>query len=190
MVIAITGTPGSGKSTFASELSKALKDAKLIEINSIVKKGKHFSELDENGAMVVKPLELSKALNAEIEKHLKSESVIVVGHLVPELDITPDIVVVVKAKLKVLIERLEKRKYNKDKIRENIVSEAIDYCGTASSERWPNTLEINDDKQREEVINYILALSKGKKAEPPKTESRQRLDELLELVDDGNRYGF
>ena len=177
--MAVTGTPGAGKSTFANELCKRLGRAAVIEINDIAKKGKHFSSIDKNGAMVVKPIELSNAINAEINERLKRESVIVVGHLVPELDINPDIVVVVKARLKELIQRLEERKYTKDKIRENIVSEAIDYCGTASAERWHNTFEVNDKEQWSEVTNHIIALANGEKSQPPKKRNGQRLDELL-----------
>ena len=188
--MAVTGTPGAGKSTFAKELCKRLGNASIIEINDVAKAGKHFSSIDKSGAMVVKPIELSNAINAEINKRLKRESVIVVGHLVPELDISPDVVVVIKVKLKELIKRLEARKYTKDKIRENVVSEAIDYCGTTSAERWHNTFEVNSEEQDLEVTNYIIALAGGEKPPLPKVVSSQRLDELLELVDDGNKYGF
>ena len=188
--MAVTGTPGAGKSTFAKKLCNRLGKASIIEINDVAKMGKHFSGIDKSGAMVVKPIELSNAINAEISEKLKRESVIVVGHLVPELDINPDVVVVVKAKLKELIARLEERKYTKDKIRENVVSEAIDYCGTASAERWHKTLEVNNEEEDREVTNYIIKLASGEKPQPPKVMKNQRLDELLELVDDGNKYGF
>lgn len=188
--MAVTGTPGAGKSTFAKELGKRLGRAAVIEINDVAKTGKHFSGIDKAGAMVVKPIELSNAINAEIKEGLKRESVIVVGHLVPELEMDPDVVVVIKARLNELIKRLEGRKYTKDKIRENIVSEAIDYCGTVCAERWHNTFEVNGKEQEEEIMDYIIALANGGKPKPPKTRSGQRLDELLELIDDGNKYGF
>jgi broad-specificity NMP kinase len=57
-----------------------------------------------------------------------------VGHLVPEIKIKYDMIIVLRIGLKLLVERLEERGYQKEKIRENIVSESIDYCGIKSME--------------------------------------------------------
>lgn len=190
LVIAITGTPATGKSTFAKELSVAIPNSMLIEINDIVEQYKLFSSIDKLGSKIVKLTELENKMQELIAENKKTSSILIVGHLAPELDMGQDITIVLRATLKELITRQEKRNYPKEKIKENIVSESIDYCGVKSREMCPETYEVETKPQKDEIISYLKALTEGKKEKAPEKEEISRFDELLELITDGNKYGL
>ncbi len=112
------------------------------------------------------------------------------GHLLQELTINPDMVIVVKSRLKELIGRLEERGYSKEKIRENIVSEAIDYCFVGARERWGETYAVLDEEEKEHAISYLKSVTDGNPIDMPKNIEHGRLDELIELANEDKSYGF
>ncbi len=188
LLIAVTGTPGAGKTMFAETLSKAITGSKLIELNDIVEEYKLFSRIDSMGSKVVKLKELEKRAKALIET--EKSTVILVGHLAPEIDVGQEITIVVRISLKELIRRLEARKYQFEKVRENIVSETIDYCGVKSREKGFETYEVESDSDKEEITEYIKDRLSGKKHTPPDKREISRFEELLELVTNDNKYGL
>ena len=155
-IVGVTGTPGVGKSYFAKKLAKKT-GWTVIEINDIVKGHKTFSGVDENGSMIVDIAALNKAVKKEIN-NIKGNGIIIVGHLLQELDIKLDAVVVLRKDIPTLKNRLEKRGYPKNKIKENLVSEALDYCGLNSAKKYKNVSEAETDKEIETLIKNI---SKG-----------------------------
>lgn len=189
IVIAVTGTPASGKTTFAKELAGSIPGAKIIEINDVVDQYKLFSSIDKLGSKIVKLKEL-EANMTELMKKNKDHTVIIVGHLVPELKLNQDITVVLRIGLRDLIKRLEARGYQKEKIKENIVSESIDYCGVKSREVCRETYEVETKTQKDEITDYILAKIEGKEKKPPETEEISKFNDLLDLITDGNNYGL
>ena len=189
LIVAITGTPGTGKSTFAKQLSRKLASCRVIEINSIAKRQGTYLPGKVFGSRIVNTKKLSEAMAKEI-RGTKRRVVIMVGHLVPDLDINPDITIVLRLDLKSLVRRLKSRGYPKEKIRENLISEAVDYCGANSREKFKNTYEIDSPADKMKMISYIRRLSMGKRApEPPKRELG-RLSELLDLIEKGNEFGL
>ncbi len=114
----------------------------------------------------------------------------VVGHLLQELLINLDMVIVIRSRLKELIARLESRGYNKEKIRENIVSEAIDYCFVGAKERWEQTYSVMDEQEKEYVISYIKSVANKNPIAKPNSTEHGRLDELVELANEDKSYGF
>lgn len=189
LIIVVTGTPGSGKSTFAKQLAGSLENSELIEINDIVDRYKIYSSIDKLGSKIVKLDELQSKMN-EIIKENSKKNLIVAGHLAPEINLKQDITVVIRIGLKELVKRLEARKYQKEKIKENIISESVDYCGIKSREKCKETYEIETKEQKDEMIEYIKSIISGKKAKSPNMEEISKFDELLELIMDGNKYGL
>lgn len=123
MIIAVTGTPGTGKTTFSRELAKRL-GAHLLDLNQFV-----FSlgiyKLDEEGTKVVN----IRKMKSEFRKFAeKTEGNLVVdgllSHFLPPQLVTH--VVVLRTHPRVLARRLRKRGFKGKKLRDNLESEALD----------------------------------------------------------------
>jgi len=93
IIVAVTGTPGTGKSTFARELAEKVKASAVIEINDVVKRRRLYSRTDRFGSRIVNIKRLDAAMVEEIGKVDKGV-VVVVGHLVPELHMHPNMIIV------------------------------------------------------------------------------------------------
>ncbi len=184
-VIAVTGTPASGKTSFAKTLAKEI-GAKLIEINDVVKERHLFSHKDKFGTMVVMLPELSAAMKEILLS--ATGPIVVVGHLAPELNVKYNAAVVIRAKLKVIANRQHKRGYPMEKIRDNLISEATDYCGSLMRGKVDNTFEVETDADKKALMDYFKAMSRGRNAVAPKTNEIDKLKEIIELVKNGNKY--
>ncbi|MEM2878492.1 MAG: adenylate kinase family protein [Candidatus Hadarchaeales archaeon] len=121
MVIAVTGTPGTGKTVFAEKLSGEL-NAGLIRINDLIEKRKIY-ELDRDGTKIVEVKALKRELKKEISKF--EGTVIVEGHMSHFMQAATH-VVVLRTSPEVLINRLESRGYSARKVMENVEAEALD----------------------------------------------------------------
>jgi adenylate kinase len=122
-VIAVSGTPGTGKSVFARALAKKL-GCPVIELNALITEKKIYT-LGTDGTKIA---DLSK-MRREFARVVKkaSGSIIVEGllaHLLQKKLITH--VVVLRTRPKVLERRLRVRGYSSEKMRENIEAEALD----------------------------------------------------------------
>jgi adenylate kinase len=190
LIIAVTGTPGTGKTSFASLLAKKMPKYEVIEINDVVEKHKLFSRIDENESKVVKLRALEEKMQEMIAERRKKSNLIIVGHLVPEMKLNQDVSVVMRLNLNALIKRLEARGYKTEKIRENIISESVDYCGLKTMESCEETYEVETEGEKADVMAYLIDMASGRERKPPKKNEINRLDELLELVTNGNKYSL
>jgi adenylate kinase len=188
IVIAVTGTPGAGKTTFAESLSKET-GMRSVEVNDVVEEKKLFDGVDDNGSRIVKMQKLRMALE-EIIKNEDAKGIILVGHLLADLNLDYDIAAVVRCNLKTLIERMEGRRYKKEKLKENLVSESIDYCGVQAAQRSKESYEVESEEQKKLLAGYIKERLGEKSPEKPSFPEINKLSELLELVYEGNSYGF
>ena len=142
MIIVVTGTPGVGKSVIAKNLAKKLK-FNYININKFVKDNKVYERYDnKRKCYVVEVKKLNKALIKKI-----NNNIIIDGHLSHYLNKKyVNWCVVVKCDLKLLKKRLEKRKYNKEKIRENLDSEIFDVCLSEARELQDKIIVVDGAK--------------------------------------------
>lgn len=184
MLIAVTGTPGTGKSYFSRELAKSLAGAKLIEINDVVKEHRLYSGIGRDNAMIVKTRQLEKKLEADIAK---SRGVVVLaGHLAADLKLRYDICVVTRSSLSRLVRVFKKRRYGAEKARENLLAEALDYCGIVGFRRSKETYEVETAQDKRKVIAYIKKRAAGKKAQPPSMRRINAMPELLRMIKAGS----
>jgi len=122
LVIAVSGTPGTGKSVFARALARKL-DARLVDLNALIKRKKLF-KLDVDGTRIAN----LRGMRVEFARIMKrsSDSIVVEGllaHLLPTKYLTH--VVVLRTRPKVLEKRLRARKYSWAKLRDNLEAEAL-----------------------------------------------------------------
>lgn len=122
LVVAVSGTPGTGKSLFARTLAKKL-DAQLVDLNALIKKRKIYKK-DVDGTLVADPNKV-RAEFARLIKSLRGSLVVegLLAHLLQPKYVTH--VVVLRTKPNVLERRLRKRGYSAKKIKDNVESEAL-----------------------------------------------------------------
>src|SRR5580693_8300223 len=110
LIVTVTGTPGTGKTYFAKRIASSIKDSSLIELNDLVGKYKLFTKKDKFGTRIVQLGRLNSVLASELKKN-KSKTIIIVGHLAPELNYKSNIAIVTRCGLERLSKRLKERKY-------------------------------------------------------------------------------
>ena len=162
VLIGITGSPASGKSAFAKMLKSKAKGIKILEINDVAKRYKAYSGKDKDGTIIANMKRLNSAIRHELKVNSR-DNVAIVGHMVQELSISPDICITVRAKPLILYKRQKARGYSLKKIKENIISEALDYCGEGASRLCKNSFEVETLREKRSMAKYIAA-SIGKRA--------------------------
>ncbi len=126
-VIVVTGTPGTGKTTFAKDLSRRMR-AKMIQLSSFIIRGNMIQGKDRNrDTLIVDERRLRLALS-----HVLNDldgCAVVEGHQI--LGIVPKkirLAFVLRCNPHELGERLHRRGYKTAKIRENVEAEILDVC--------------------------------------------------------------
>ena len=153
MKIVITGTPGTGKTIVADVLGKALKK-RVVHINDFAKKKKLIIG-KTRGSYVVDLKKLRKKL-LDFDGVLES-------HLLCEFSLPKSVVFVLRCNPKVLAHRLQKRKYLRKKIKENLEVEALDYCTINAEKNYNKVYDIDTtNKTASQVVKKIIAVLKKK----------------------------
>ncbi|WP_459202631.1 adenylate kinase family protein [Methanococcus sp. CF] len=163
MRVAITGTPGVGKSTVSKLLFEKLKsigkDASYINITEVVSKNGLYLEKDvEMDSFVVDFDKLNEYVNS-----VETKDLILDGHVSHYLN--PDYIVVLRANPLLIKNRLESRKYHPKKVNENVEAELLDVCLIESIEKNDESkiFEIDcSEKSPEEIVNQILMFLESK----------------------------
>jgi len=134
-VIAVTGTPGAGKTTIARRLAKKL-GFYCLDANKLISSNQLAEGYDKKRkAKIVDTSKLNKSIIKEIKtiknnrKILKYGGIIIDSHLshfLPRKYI--NFCIVAKCNIKELNKRLKKRKYSRSKIQENLQAEIFDIC--------------------------------------------------------------
>ncbi len=161
MKILITGSPGVGKSNIAKELAKKLKMPVLNEKDFALKQG--IGEWDHEENELVVPLE---KLEKGLKKHMKGQkNAILEGHLLCEIGLPVDIVMVIRVHPELLETRLELKKYSQQKIYDNVFCEGIDYCKKHAFKNYSEKkiVEIKNEKGIKEALSRILKELRGRK---------------------------
>lgn len=175
-LIVITGTPGTGKSTLAKHLGDKI-GADVIGANEIATKHNLVIAKDKFGTRIIDIKRLEKVVNGIAKKYSREKKVLILeGHLLSEIKVGGAAVIVIREHLPVLIKRLEKRKYHFDKLRDNIISEAIDLCGSNSRKNYKKVYEIAGGRTAN--AEALRVLRYGRRS----GESIDLIPELLKLI--------
>ena len=153
MIISITGTPGTGKTTLAKLLGERL-GSEVVHIAVFAMD--EVVESIENGTKIVD----ERKLEEKIKNHITGDAIID-GHLSSSFSIG-DIVIVLRTNPKVLEGRLKKKGFGDEKIKENLEAEALDVCLVESLERHKEVFEIDTtDREAQDVVEDVLKIIDG-----------------------------
>jgi len=153
-IIAITGTPGVGKTSLTNEVAQRL-GYMHIELTTFVKLAKIHDGYDKKTkSYTVDTDKLVEKIQPLLTK--TKRNIVVDGHLSHFLPYkTIDLCIVVTCSLKKLQKRLEKRGYSKAKIRENLDSEIFEVCLHEAEENKHNILVVNESDKLSEILLKI-----------------------------------
>ena len=172
MIIAVSGTPGVGKTTVAKLLAKKL-GYDYVDL-------REFALKHGVGEMRGEELEVSiDELAYYVERELKGKDVVLDGHLSHLMPV--DQVIILRAHPKLIGERLKERGYSKGKIAENVEAELVDVCLLEAIDENENIIEVDTtNKSPEEVVEEILDfLNRGIKRRVGIVDWTKVYDEVL-----------
>jgi adenylate kinase len=163
-VIAISGTPGTGKTAVGSVLAKRL-NAEFVELGQIVKEQQfHHGEDVTRGTLIADLSKLQDYLVSQFR--MMNQQFVVVGHFA---DLVPTkylkALVVLRCHPIILARRLEARQWSAKKILENIQAEILGTCVSDAltlHDRY-QIFEIDtSDSSVEQEVAAIEAIAAGK----------------------------
>ncbi|WP_433630570.1 adenylate kinase family protein [Halomicrococcus sp. NG-SE-24] len=167
MKVAVTGTPGTGKTTATDIVASNLGDAAIdvVHLNEVVREeGFHEGEDAERGSLVADLDALADWLD-DRERESEADHLLVESHLAHRFD--ADRVVVLRCRPEQLAERLADRGEPEAKATENAESEALDVVlSEAVAEHGADAVyEIDTtDRDPEAVADDVEAVVRGDRA--------------------------
>jgi len=153
MIITISGTPGTGKTFIAKKISKLTKNGmEYFDLNRYIKQNRLYEKYDKKAKTYDVDVEqlktiINPTLNKSMSKNKKMdlligknldinqlfkkipkniEGIIIDSHLSHYLE--SNYCIIIRTDIKKLYKRLQKRKYTKAKIKDNIESEIFEVC--------------------------------------------------------------
>ena len=177
-ILVITGTPGSGKTTLAEALHRRLKNSNMISVNSLILEKKFFISREKDGTLIADMGKLGRHLRQEARN--TKGMLILEGHLLCEIGIPGATAIVIREHLNTLEKRLLKRGYQWPKIRDNLISEAIDYSGSTARMNYKKVYEIIPGRN---TVSIAEKIARGKSVKLP--EYIDMLQELASFMKNG-----
>ena len=169
IIIVISGTPGTGKTTISKEISNII-NARVISLNDLAISENLTIDYDDlRDSYIINESKIKKRLKNLI-KEFQKESInylIIESHL---SDITPnkfiDYAVILRCDPDKLYNRLELRGYKKEKILENVQSEILGTCANflINKKLGKPIIELDTTNDNfSEIAKIIVNIITGKK---------------------------
>lgn len=162
MRVALTGVPGTGKTTVAAALGER-HGWRVVGLNGFARDHGLLGETDAaRGSRVIDMDDLAEALNREYATVLPA--LLVEGHFAHEMDV--DLVVLLRCDPVVLVERLRARGWGEEKVRENVEAEALDVLAQevldAAQDAGADACELDVTGMGvEEAADAVYAIAEG-----------------------------
>ncbi len=156
MRIALTGTPGTGKTSVGDVLRARGWDA--VEVSAIAREAGLLREVDERrGSYEIDVDELQEA----VDSRYHSNEIVLVGHLAHL--VSNDLCIVLRCRPKLLRSRLAERGWPKAKVDENVEAEVLDAILVEALEQDGAVFEIDtSDMGPSEVADAVQDIVAGK----------------------------
>jgi adenylate kinase len=171
MLIGLTGTPGTGKTSVSTFLEEK-RHWKVIHLNDLIKEKHLYTEIDEKRDSVIADMELIREYLEETVEDREKEVTLLESHLSHYI---ADIVIVLRLYPPELEMRLRTRGYSEEKIKENFEAEALDVILVEAFDWCKKVFEVNTTgknleevgKDIEKIIYHVLS---GNEEEIPEYE--------------------
>jgi adenylate kinase len=154
MLIALTGTPGTGKTSIAQYIKKH--GISVISLNELA-----ISHDFITGKDIIRDsffLDLDK-INVYIEKEFRNipKPILIEGHATHWLT-QPQWIIILRCHPNILAKRLSIKQWNSKKIKENVESEILDIilCEATEIHQSTHLLEINTTKKTSQQVGKII----------------------------------
>ena len=160
--IALTGTPGTGKTTIAVAMRE--RGYKVIDLNQHAKENGLLEDFDEEmGSYEVDVFRLGLSLE---QFKILNGVVFLDGHLSHFLEC--DKIIVLRCNPSVLYERLKERGYDEQKILENVQAEVLDVILCEASDTGRNVYEIDcTSVPTSTIISEVMDILEGASGHGP-----------------------
>ncbi len=154
MLVAVTGTPGTGKTSACDVL--AARGYAVVDLDDVARQGGFVVGRDEaRGSDEVDVDALRENLR------VPAKIAFLRAHYAHEMDV--DLAVVLRCSPAVLRTRLESRGWAREKVQENVEAEAIDVITQEATDRLPLVYEIDTTHRTPtETADAILGILQGR----------------------------
>jgi adenylate kinase len=151
-VVAITGTPATGKTTVAELVGKKL-GWKVVELNALAHEKELYSGFDrDRNTHVIDPDRLQRTLDG-----MKIRDMIIESHYAHEMRC--DLVIVLRANPDVLRERGREKGWKIKKIEENVLAEIMEICLQEALESGKKVFQVDTTgKKPPEVAREVVGI--------------------------------
>ncbi len=152
--IIVTGSVGSGKTTLSKKLAKKLK-FKYIDVNKIIKKYNLSESYDKKRKCKVVDVKKLNLILIDLIKKSKKGLIIDshMSHYLPKKYV--DLCIVAKCEIKELSKRLKKRKYDQNKVKENVECEIFDICLNEARKAKHKIIIIDTTKNPKDFLRVL-----------------------------------
>jgi len=152
MIICVTGTPKTGKTTTARLLAEKL-NYEFIDLNELAEKKNLYCGYDKKRRCKV--VDIDKMFQ-EVKRLGEKRNLVLESHYSHEMPC--DVVIVLRANPAELRKRMQEHGWSDEKIEENIEAEIMEVCKSEALELGKKVIEIDTTKRKpEDVVDEIMS---------------------------------